>query len=479
MRAVMMLHCLLLLTLAVVVKSCDVIKGNDAYEGYYRHFGRLKATAVDCCNMCTSEAAAPNHCSFAVLKKMDSTDTYGECYLKNATTTTLKPDPACDLIVVKHLPPNPHPPAPPHPSPPHPSPPPPPLPQPKYKVILAEHSPTPVLSSANAKGSGASPCSTTFNPSYVEVAGGNTRGGVIVRTDGCKATQGRLSFAPCNVTTGVCGDLEPDYQAPASQGTQDPRVIYDPYTEYFYNFAYGDGDGAQVKADKCDNTYGACTVVLSRAKTPAVASSWMHVPGGTYPWHRNGCCHMQPVGQKTYCIFGESGAEGPGSGLGIAYTTDISKGQFTQVNWTAGVPGPNGVGKWMQPLGAEYEEIKLEAGAHMVQLDSGDLLHFYAAATPGWVADGNYTAGYIILDKDEPTKIIQRGSGQFLVPTFPYETLCHHGNTPDPGTCKYKGERNNVIFMCSATKIGPNKFRLFYGAGDGNVGTGVVEVSNL
>ena len=60
-----------------------------------------------------------------------------------------------------------------------------------------------------------------------------------------------------------------------------------------------------------------------------------------------------------------------------------------------------------------------------------------------------------------------------------YETLCHHGNTADPGTCKYKGERNNVIFMCSATKIGPNKFRLFYGAGDGNVGTGVVEVSDI
>ena len=35
------------------------------------------------------------------------------------------------------------------------------------------------------------------------------------------------------------------------------------------------------------------------------------------------------------------------------------------------------------------------------------------------------------------------------------------------------------IFMCSATKIGPNKFRLFYGAGDGNVGTGIVSVSDL
>ena len=36
-----------------------------------------------------------------------------------------------------------------------------------------------------------------------------------------------------------------------------------------------------------------------------------------------------------------------------------------------------------------------------------------------------------------------------------------------------------VIFMCSATKIGPNKFRLFFGGGDGNVGTGVVQVSDL
>ena len=36
----------------------------------------------------------------------------------------------------------------------------------------------------------------------------------------------------------------------------------------------------------------------------------------------------------------------------------------------------------MQALGAGEQEIKLEAGSHMVQLESGDLLHFYAAATP-------------------------------------------------------------------------------------------------
>lgn len=167
----------------------------------------------------------------------------------------------------------------------------------------------------------------------------------------------------------------------------------------------------------------------------------------------------------------------PGSGLGIAYTTDISQGRFTQTNWTAGVPG--GVGPWMKALGEAKQEIKLEAGAHMVELESGDLLHFYAAATPGWVNNGNYTSGYIILDKDDPTRIIQRGSGQFMVPTFDYETLCNHGNTPDPGKCKYTGERRNVIFMCSATRIGPNRFRLFFGGGDGNVSAAIFRLCKV
>jgi hypothetical protein len=65
----------------------------------------------------------------------------------------------------------------------------------------------------------------------VEVAGKNKVGGVIVRTDGCEATSGAMSFAPCDVQTGVCGDLEPAYQIPQGQGTQDPRVIYNQYDQ--------------------------------------------------------------------------------------------------------------------------------------------------------------------------------------------------------------------------------------------------------
>jgi hypothetical protein len=88
----------------------------------------------------------------------------------------------------------------------------------------------PVLSHSNAKGAGYSPCATTFNPAYVEVVGENTVGGIIVRTDSCAETKGALSFAKCDLQTGVCGDLEQTWQFPQTQGTQDPRVIWDPYT---------------------------------------------------------------------------------------------------------------------------------------------------------------------------------------------------------------------------------------------------------
>ena len=83
---------------------------------------------------------------------------------------------------------------------------------------------------------------------------------------------------------------------------------------------------------------------------------------------------------------------------------------------------------------------------------------FYAAATPGWVANGNYTgvcvclgggvqnraflraihrfvhptrdahffqslAGWIILDKNDPTKIVQRSEEHIMVPLLPYEQV--------------------------------------------------------
>jgi predicted GH43/DUF377 family glycosyl hydrolase len=356
-----------------------------------------------------------------------------------------------------------------------------------YQVILTEHSPTPILSSSNPVGQGNSQGCLIFNPSYIQKSPTFQREGLLVREccgDTCTGhgrqfslnqdRAERIAFAPCNLSTATCSDAFPSkvFNLDPQADTEDPRAFYNPYDEYYYLFYYR---SPAISQSKC--TGQQCTVQLSRTKTPLDASSYEYI--NTLPWHRNGCCFIKPKGQKTYCYWGEG--PGPFEGLGISVTEDISTGQFEQVTWSHGNTTDNASSpltsdqKWMLPLGSSLSEIKLEAGTHFHQLEDGNLITFYAAATPGWVAHGNYTVGWLIVDGQNPSKILQRSAKHILVPTFDYETLC-----PGQKSCKYIGERHNVIFLSSAVRIDKNKFRLFYGAGDGNVGTALVNiVSNV
>lgn len=373
----------------------------------------------------------------------------------------------------------------------------------QYLLTVTEHRPTPILSASNPPGQGMAPMDCiVFNPSYIPSSGSFNQTGLLVRmccgkqcighgrriahrTELSSAAPEQIGFAPCNLETGVCGDAYPSetFNLDPSSDSEDPRAFYYPETQNYYNFYYRQVN-LPVGKQRCPEKNPQCRVRLARTRTPLNASSW--VPIGTYPWHRNGCCAMRPKGERSYCIWGEG--PDPFPGLGVSYTTDIDSGVFTRASWSAapGVDSPlSSDRQWLLPLGAAQEEIKLEAGSHMVRLTSGDWLHFYAAATPGWVPNGNYTAGFLILDGSDPTRIVQRSGPHILVPRFDYETLCDGA-----AGCKYRGERKNVIFLCSATLLSPtrpseaahgedlavDRVRLFFGGGDGNVGTALVEV---
>ena len=349
-----------------------------------------------------------------------------------------------------------------------------------YSFDVVSHASEPVLSKSNAVGSGHSDC-IVFNPSIVSKSAGFDREGLMVRE--CCGSQcvghgrrllgevadraERISFAQCDLLSGVCDDPEPSFNLDPTVDTEDPRVVL--YNDTYYNFYY--------RGTNQDPTCAGsqCTVQLSRTRTPLNASSWQFVK--TLPWHRNGCCHVRPKGQRTYCMWGEG--PGPFPGLGISYTTDMDEGNFTQVPWqNSGDAATNATSPltadsmWMLPFGADRDEVKLEAGTHMHELSTGDVVTFYAAATPGWVPNGNYTVGWLVLSGANPTEIVQRSQTHVLIPTWDYETLCNG----DAG-CKYVGERKNVIFASSAMPTRTkDQFRLYFGGGDGNVGTAVFQI---
>ena len=349
-----------------------------------------------------------------------------------------------------------------------------------YEVKVTEHASVPVLSSRH----GGKGC-LTFNPSVVVPSETFGSAGLLVRQccgasctgHGQQSVAGgtvhaeRISFAKCDLETAECGEVDEKFNLDPSADTEDPRMLYSKYDKHYYLFYYR---SPAAPGSGCSGPQ--CTVQLSRTRTPLNASSYEKI--SVLPWHRNGCCIIRPRGQLTFCIWGEGGDGGPFPGLGISVTTDIAKGHFSQVPWLENGNSPLSPDRlWLLPLGPGHNEIKLEAGTHMHELSTGDLISFYAAATPGWVAHGNYTAGFIILDGENPARVKQRSREPFLVPTFDYETLC-----PGKPSCAYHGERHNVIFLCSAVPIEgaqPDTFRLFFGAGDGNVGTAVVTVGHF
>jgi len=311
-----------------------------------------------------------------------------------------------------------------------------------YSVSILNKGTKPALSIANPKGQGYSPCKYTFNPGWVPVVSGDrTKSSMIVRVSSCPEDFGgnddHMMMTTC-YSDGTCDDLKPLTLA-LEKSAQDPRVTY--WEGWYYLFYYASGSGLN-------------TVYLRKTKTPDDPSSWEKVaPNNTYPWHRNGCMLYRNT-PPHYCIFGEAP---PLPAIGIASTTDMIN--FKVLNAT--FLKPNGPNDKNEP------EVVVEASTPVIQLSTGDYFHIYSAGTPGWVPNGNYTGGWIILDANDPTKIKQHSAEHLFVPTVSWEI----------GDGIYPVARKRTIFPTSIVPTGnKDEFRVWYGAADANVASAVIQV---
>jgi predicted GH43/DUF377 family glycosyl hydrolase len=189
------------------------------------------------------------------------------------------------------------------------------------------------------------------------------------------------------------------FKFPFELSSEDPRVflLEENGVLWYYLYYFAAGPGQQ-------------TVNLRKTQTPLDLASWKTV-AKNLPWHRNGCVIVRPSGPH-YVMFGESP---PLPGLGLATTEDFVTYNYVNLTYT------------------KEPEIVIEAGSTPIQLSTGDYLHLYAAGTPGWVANGNYTGGWIIMDKDDPTVLKQRSDTHLFVPTEDYEI----GGGKWPTKCVY------------------------------------------
>eukprot|EP01125_Pyxidicula_operculata_P008172 TRINITY_DN2763_c0_g1_i2.p1 TRINITY_DN2763_c0_g1~~TRINITY_DN2763_c0_g1_i2.p1 ORF type:complete len:311 (+),score=54.98 TRINITY_DN2763_c0_g1_i2:63-995(+) len=189
-------------------------------------------------------------------------------------------------------------------------------------------------------------------------------------------------------------------------GTEDPRVVYrEKNGEYYLLYS-------------AVESYSNGTVIsrLALATTSNITdkNSWKRF-GPIVPqvgWSKSGALLIRDdvPSSKHYLIFGDSSIV---PGLQIATSTDL-------INWDV-KPGI------FLPIRKDsFDSVLVESGPMPLRLSDGNYLFIYNSAQaghksvkPNW--DLQYNVGYLILDKDDPSTIIERSDQPILSPLLAWE----------------------------------------------------------
>jgi len=260
---------------------------------------------------------------------------------------------------------------------------------------------------------------------------------------------GDFQFAPITDLSIV---IEPEGME-SSYGTEDPRAVYREKDQTYY-----------ILYSAVENTTGNIPIsklALATTKTPAIKSSYV-LHGPIFPevrWSKSGALLIRDgYSGPSYLYWGDS-TDFPG--IQLATTTDL-------LNYTY----HDGI--FIPVRKNFFDSMLVEAGPMPLLLSNGHYLflynsgrHGYPSKKPDW--DVQYNVGWVILDGQDPTKILARSSEPILSPELAWEK----------GDAPYLGLTPNVVFVEGWVRHPTKKdtFILFYGAADSAVGAAELTVT--
>lgn len=112
-----------------------------------------------------------------------------------------------------------------------------------------------------------------------------------------------------------------------------------------------------------------------------------------------------------------------------------------------------------QPRPDKWDNVKIGISAPPIETDHGFLLLYHGVSEPGF----KYKIGAMLLDCNDPTKILARTDEPIFEPIMPYEI---------------EGEIPNVVFPCGALIIG-EMLHVYYGGADKVIGVATMKLKDL
>ncbi|MBN2240779.1 MAG: hypothetical protein JW712_13475 [Dehalococcoidales bacterium] len=114
--------------------------------------------------------------------------------------------------------------------------------------------------------------------------------------------------------------------------------------------------------------------------------------------------------------------------------------------------------RWIEPRVAWWDSKKVGAAAPPVKTDKGWIMLYHGVSD-----DSVYRVGALLLDLDDPIKILARTIYPIFEPETPYEI---------------NGQVSRVVFPCGNVILGDTLF-VYYGGGDSVTGVATVKVKDL
>lgn len=247
-------------------------------------------------------------------------------------------------------------------------------------------------------------------------------------------------------------------------GCEDPRIVEDEKGQYFMTYTSFDGDKARllVAVSKDLRHWTKQGPVFAKAYNGKYLDKWSKSGAVVSKYDNDGRIIATRVKGKYWMYWGDQN-------IWAATSDDL-------INWT---PVEKASGE-ADPVALRGEALSMpdlkivvptrqkkfdcdlvESGPPAMLTDKGILLIYNSRNIPSigdtTLPEGTYAASQVLLDKDEPTRIVHRLDNYFMRPDKPYEVT---------------GQVNEVCFL-EGLALFKGKWFLYYGTADSKIAVAV------
>jgi predicted GH43/DUF377 family glycosyl hydrolase len=231
-------------------------------------------------------------------------------------------------------------------------------------------------------------------------------------------------------------------------GCEDPRIAEDENGKYYLTYTAYDGDKARLLIASSHDLYhwtkhGHAFYAAYNGK---YVNEWSK-SGSIVCKYENGKAIAIRVNGKYWMYWGDTD-------IFLASSNDL-------INW---MPVENNEGKLVSVFGprkGKFDSDLVEPGPAAMSTDNGIVLIYNSRNIPAkgdtTLAEGTYTVSQILLDRNDPSKVVDRMNTYFMKPEKDYEIT---------------GQVNHVCFAEGLVNY-KNKWFLYYGTADSKIGVAV------